>query len=413
MNDANFLIVRRVVNVTRDGLGPYVLDAYKMRYSKKEYLKVLQETLRLQYPFASHADALEVLDLQAWLNAMEFKWEEVFHQKIGRHAPQSGKSNVVRAARSYVNELRDFRNLLAHEAPTNEFTDDDVYRIADTASRPLRAAKRKEAEKTKEIQHDFAAKIFGVEDKSNDAVNLNESDPLAEQVQEHLANKPNGIIILKQAAIFLLCAIAVVAAIIFALVLPPHTPLVNLKGSNLRGMDLTGRNLRFADLTEVDMVESILRMEDLSGVNLERAELHKADLSTSTLTDANLIDADLREAILTNAVLKRANLSESNLRKANMEYADFTNAHMSNSDADTANLRNSVLENAALDGANLVGADFRGANLRGANMEGAVLKLPGRDLLRRDPSEAVFDETTILPDGSYWDEDTDMTKFTG
>lgn len=98
MSEENFRNIRRIGLAVRDGLGPYVLKAYKFTFTKKQYLEVLQETLVREHPFDSHDDVLEVLDLQAWLNAMEFKWNDVFSHKLGHTAREAARDvNVSRA----------------------------------------------------------------------------------------------------------------------------------------------------------------------------------------------------------------------------------------------------------------------------------------------------------------------------
>jgi uncharacterized protein YjbI with pentapeptide repeats len=72
------------------------------------------------------------------------------------------------------------------------------------------------------------------------------------------------------------------------------------------------------------------------------------------------------------AFLRRVDLSDANLEGANFADTDFTNA----------NLRGSDLKNA-----NLKGAILRGADLRDVT-----------NLTREQLSEAVIDETTLLPE---------------
>jgi uncharacterized protein YjbI with pentapeptide repeats len=54
---------------------------------------------------------------------------------------------------------------------------------------------------------------------------------------------------------------------------------------------------------------------------------------------------------------------------------------------------------------NLAGADLSNADLRGANLTGA-------DLNRANLSSTQFDQTTVLPDGTNWSQDTDWGRFT-
>ena len=381
MNEENFKNVRRIGLAVRDGLGPYVLRAYKFTFTKKHYLEVLKETLERNHPFDSHDDALEKLDLQAWLNAMEFKWKEVFSRKLGHTARESEVDTNVCRARSYVNELRRTRNLFSHEAPKDEFTDEDVYRISDTATRLLSAVRaRDQSAKTEEIRLEFGEKLYLPKELPNETVDVEPKPTPPAEPTIQLVREPS--------------------------------PYVDLRGARLRKMDLRNRELRLAILSGAKLEESNLREEQLSSVRLDHASLKGADLSMAKLASANISKADLNDASLSHAILRRATLRSAKLRHTNMEFADLQYANLTNADMDSANLRNADLSYANLSDANLVGTDFRGANLQGAKLIGAKLKWDGHDFLRKAPNRAVFDKTTILPDGKAWRHSTNMTKFT-
>ena len=388
MSEENFMNVRRIGHAVRDGLGPYVLAEYKFEYTRQQYLGVLQETLNRAHAFTSHDEPLKKLDLQAWLNAMEFKWNDVFKRKLGHTAREAEVDPNVGRARSYVNELRRTRNLFSHEAPKDEFTDEDVYRIADTATRLLAALKgkdakqaRKEATKSEEIRREYGEKLYLSENASTEAIDLApQSTPNAEPIVQ--------------------------------IVREPYR-LVDLRGARLRKMDLRNRELRFAILSSAKLEKSNLREEDLSEVRLDYAVLKGTDLSKATLVGADLSKANLEDAKLPNAVLQRAKLHHANLRNVNLEFADMRHADLTEADMDSANLRNANLSYANLSATNLVGTDFSGAILQGANLNGAKLRWEGHDFLRKSPTEAVFDRTSILPDGQDWRHSTNMNKFTG
>ena len=110
---------------------------------------------------------------------------------------------------------------------------------------------------------------------------------------------------------------------------------------------------------------------ELNGINLEGMDLSGVNLKEAHLSRANLERANLIGAILEGADLHSANLACANLDKANLT---------------GANLRDAELTLAFLAGANLTGAEIKGANLA---------------LFRID--QAVFDETTIMPDGKPLD----------
>ncbi len=133
--------VARVMDLLKEGLGPYVLAEYKMAFKSKGYLQAVSDTLysdAYELPqevlTAMDIDAalLKAIDTQGWLKLMWFKWNDVFAQSLGH------------SERSYVSELMEARNAWAHQ---KAFNNDDAYRVADTAERLLRSVNRpREAE---------------------------------------------------------------------------------------------------------------------------------------------------------------------------------------------------------------------------------------------------------------------------
>ena len=136
--------------------------------------------------------------------------------------------------------------------------------------------------------------------------------------------------------------------------------------------------------------EELDRRGWLTDGSLRRARLCKANLPEVSLWKADLYNADLSDA-----VLKKANLGEANLENALLSEAKLQGAWLRQ-----ANLRNAFLYSANLFGAELVNADLRGADLREAILYGAEFY------------GAKFDETTILPDGTKWTPESDMSQFT-
>lgn len=139
---------------------------------------------------------------------------------------------------------------------------------------------------------------------------------------------------------------------------------------------------------------------------------------------------------LMDAALQKAKLAEACLYKTDISYADLTEANLYMCDMRLANLwranlRNAILKWADLSHATLVGADLRGANLAWCNLEGATLwgySVNNQKLVKFDSEwdgdwerfipdgaksfPALFDNKTILPDGTPWTEQTDMRRFT-
>lgn len=122
----------------------------------------------------------------------------------------------------------------------------------------------------------------------------------------------------------------------------------------------------------------------LNEVNLESANLRRTNLSRAKLDNAMLFEADLEKADLSGAELRCALLSYANLRHAALDNAD---------------LRSANLQHCTLDFANVNFADLRGADLNRASLKNATI------------SEAIFDKHTILPDGTAWTAEIDLTQF--
>lgn len=120
----------------------------------------------------------------------------------------------------------------------------------------------------------------------------------------------------------------------------------------------------FKWLTDGSLNEKVLYLANLEGANLWRA---------------SLISTDLGEAKLQNSALREAKLNKANLWRAN-------------------------LQNANLYRADLEGADLREANLAGTNLSEA--NLANAKILK-----AKFDNTTILPDGSQFKQNIDISRF--
>lgn len=150
---------------------------------------------------------------------------------------------------------------------------------------------------------------------------------------------------------------------------------------------------------------ALLAVEELA----ERGWLFDGTLQGAGLAGANLQGADLADADLRGATLVDANLQGADLANANLQRAFLIGANLQ-----------AILIGADLQGAFLVDVDLQGASLVNADLQGALLggaSLQGADLLRADLRkallwDAVFDEATMLPDGTRWTPDTDMARFT-
>lgn len=153
--------------------------------------------------------------------------------------------------------------------------------------------------------------------------------------------------------------------------------------------------LEQADLSGSELSEVHLEGANLKHIRLWRANLSSADLESANLQDAWLGEANFSYAKLTSANLRGAELESSNLERANFANANLCKANLKQADLHSASLYDAEFDQACLDLANLSGSNLLYANLRGASLR-----------------ETRFDEATVLPDGTNWTRDTDMSRFT-
>ena len=130
MAESNQQRVNRILEHTRAGLGPYVLREFERVYGALDLQEVEQALFRgfdRGRHFADRASALARLDVQAWLNLMNWRWREVFRHRLGQ------------TERGYVSELQGARNRSHHDAPDTRFSTDETRRVAETARLLLEA----------------------------------------------------------------------------------------------------------------------------------------------------------------------------------------------------------------------------------------------------------------------------------
>jgi hypothetical protein len=125
--------VGRILDIVKDGVGPYILAKYRDKYPArsdapagyKDYLACIQEALvtnKFAPPkFPDDRSIKDWVDAYSWLSLIAERDRNLFHDLDG-------------PARLYVHELIDFRNLWAHQRTLKE---DDAYRAADDAARLL------------------------------------------------------------------------------------------------------------------------------------------------------------------------------------------------------------------------------------------------------------------------------------
>ena len=119
--------VGRVLEAVTAGLAPFVVREFRMVY-RGDFTREIDAALTTQAfelprsALTSVESLTASLDAQNVLNLMIRRWSEVFQEKLGH------------VGRSYVGELYTARVDWAHQKP---FSNDQAYRVADTAKRLL------------------------------------------------------------------------------------------------------------------------------------------------------------------------------------------------------------------------------------------------------------------------------------
>jgi predicted AAA+ superfamily ATPase len=143
MATSNHERIGRLMELLRNGLKPFVEREYEARYGKNWGTEAAQ-VLRSERDWPGQ-NGDSPIDVQALLTLMQNRWMEVFANVLGR------------AERSYVGELREYRNQWAHQ---QAFSADDTYRAFDTAERLLLSISAPEAQEVGKQKHELARVRF-------------------------------------------------------------------------------------------------------------------------------------------------------------------------------------------------------------------------------------------------------------
>lgn len=404
--------VQDILDAVRDGLGPFVLRQYKVRYSRKEYLARLQVNLSLD-ALEDEAQALEELDFSAWRKAIDAEWDEIFSNKLGHRTSRINTSPDALNARNFLYELQNARNRWAHPSRNSSFSPEDTFRLADTATRLLQTLSAKpEAQKTAGIRSELGRIIQSVDKETSEdsaSVEATHFDTVDDgRKAEDSANSRTSMVCEK------------------------NEVTIDLSGQDLRKWSLKAGNLQSANLSRVNLAGSDLTMANFADVTLTGAKLTHANLTGSVFSGANLSGATLRKATLDSPLislldrLKMENwpvLEETDwwrlggIAVQNREVAEakglyvprdfdrFVLTDFSRSNLSGADMRDvdfgSDMDQFMMGYFSIVSiASFRHANLSGADLSGAVIACANFE--EADLSDVKLDSANII-----------MTKFTG
>ncbi|WP_243028145.1 DUF499 domain-containing protein [Thermus albus] len=140
---SNREMVGRGLDLLKKGLRPFVEREYRRVYGE-DWLQEASEVLK------GDKMALQDPDSQALLKLMDYRWHEVFDEKLGRFG------------RTLVKELLEFRNRFAHQ---NAFTLEDAHRALDSMSRLLEMVAAEEAQETNRLARELLRRRYEEEAK--------------------------------------------------------------------------------------------------------------------------------------------------------------------------------------------------------------------------------------------------------
>ena len=157
MSEENWDQKRKILREVEAGIKPFALEVLKERHAN--YKSVLRKyrsedkgngrSARRQTRNSSDGRTLaDEIDVAGWLRLIDKEWP-YFQYRLGE------------ADRAYVNLLRlEGRNPASHEIGSNQFTDDEVMHISQSATYLLEAVgAEKRAENTREICEKYIRRL--------------------------------------------------------------------------------------------------------------------------------------------------------------------------------------------------------------------------------------------------------------
>ena len=139
----NNVTITKAFDIMRPMLAAFVAQSLEGVYTQSGWWSVVLDILsRSNYSLPAtgkYAELVDSLDMAACLRIIDVKWADVFRQKFGS-----------KKYRSYVNELLDVRNGIAHQNG-NPMKDDDMERALDTMARVCEVFDQESAEQIREI----------------------------------------------------------------------------------------------------------------------------------------------------------------------------------------------------------------------------------------------------------------------
>lgn len=165
------------------------------------------------------------------------------------------------------------------------------------------------------------------------------------------------------------------------------------------------------------LVELLIYQKRDEADRLDRERMRRRDqfadrlkMTTRPGVRQKILDRMKQQNLLAGAWLYEVHLEGADLQEADLQEIDFFEAQLQNANFRDSNLDNAILRRANLQGANLTQATLRGADLQEANLQG--VDLTNADLQEANLHRAHLDARTTLPDGTTWEPETDLSRFT-
>ena len=424
MSDKNRIAIMHILDVVRNGLGPYVLAKYKQTYGKEYIERLVADVGRIdEEHLNTEVKILGGFDAQRWLKAMT-KYRSVFKDELGSGASRGSNDFNRSNAISFAYELLDARNVWAHANASDRFDDDGVHRIAENATRLLLAVgAREEANNAEAIMRRIGMRIYAK--RGND-----EGQQLA-VVQQQLERTKQELSSSKQELTSLKGKYSATSKEQNS----TRRELTNCKRKLTevrKGLTATAAELASAKKQLETSEQKLRATADELRLTKRRLAYKNIELESrgSTSNAAPLKEPigksvgrgkDDRPATAESGSVNSANvvnLRGQMLRGKDLSGDDLSKALLMDADLAGARLRDAQLSEANLANANLCEADMTGANLRGANLTGADLR--NATLVNTDFTGAILvrarlggslDRSTKLPDGTNWSPSRAMNDF--
>jgi len=135
---SNYDRVGKTMEILKAGLAPFVKREVFARVPERDAEGIIRDFANADRKLGGKP--IEQWDVAALLNFMWVNWNEIYSRTLGN------------AERSLVSELRENRNMWAHQ---DTFSTDDAYRALDSASRLLTAISAPEAEEIERSKNEL------------------------------------------------------------------------------------------------------------------------------------------------------------------------------------------------------------------------------------------------------------------